>query len=242
MKKLNVKNRQGQKGFTLVELAVVMIIVGLLIGGILKGQELISNAQIASTVTQAKGIDAAVSTFRDSFRAFPGDMTAPTTRLSNCTGPCAGVAGAGDGRLNTAPSAAAAGDVLQFFGQLSAADLVTGVDGSATAEWGEALPSASVGGGYTAGYHGTGTLGINTSPTSGHYLSLRGDPAAMGTAGTALLNGSQAARIDRKMDDGNPVTGSVFGGVAACQSTANTSAYDEASGQANCDVFIRIQG
>ncbi len=47
----------NQSGFTLVELAIVMIIIGLLIGGILKGQELVSNARVTSTVAQIKGID-----------------------------------------------------------------------------------------------------------------------------------------------------------------------------------------
>jgi len=56
MPKINDKRADG---FTLVELAIVMIIIGLLIGGVLKGQELIANAQVTSTVAQIKGIIAA---------------------------------------------------------------------------------------------------------------------------------------------------------------------------------------
>ncbi|MCD8566562.1 MAG: prepilin-type N-terminal cleavage/methylation domain-containing protein [Alphaproteobacteria bacterium] len=66
------KTLTSQKGFTLVELAIVMIIIGLLIGGILKGQELIANAQITNAVTQIKGMDGAVATFRETYNAFPG--------------------------------------------------------------------------------------------------------------------------------------------------------------------------
>jgi prepilin-type N-terminal cleavage/methylation domain-containing protein len=55
----------SQAGFTLVELAIVMIIIGLLIAGVLKGQELIANARVTSTVAQVKAIDAAISTFKD---------------------------------------------------------------------------------------------------------------------------------------------------------------------------------
>ena len=79
-----------QAGFTLVELAVVMIIIGLLIGGVLKGQELIANAQITGTASAIKGIDAATTTFRDTFATMPGDMRTPNTRLPNCAAaPCA---------------------------------------------------------------------------------------------------------------------------------------------------------
>ncbi|MCB9991587.1 MAG: prepilin-type N-terminal cleavage/methylation domain-containing protein [Rhodospirillales bacterium] len=70
-----------QAGFTLVELAVVMIIIGLLIGGVLKGQELIANAQITGTASAVKSIDAATTTFRDTYAALPGISP---TRLPVC--------------------------------------------------------------------------------------------------------------------------------------------------------------
>ena len=62
----------SQAGFTLVELAIVMIIIGLLIAGVLKGQELIGNARVTATVAQIKGIDAATSTFKDTYSDLPG--------------------------------------------------------------------------------------------------------------------------------------------------------------------------
>src|ERR1700740_2066087 len=92
---------QSQAGFTLVELAIVMIIIGLLIGGVLKGQQLITNAQITSTVAQIKAIDAATTSFRDQYAAVPGDMTNPTARVPNCVaGTNCGIAGNGDGRID----------------------------------------------------------------------------------------------------------------------------------------------
>ena len=75
---------KSQAGFTLVELAIVMIIIGLLIGGVLKGQELITNAQITATVAQVKSIDGATTTFKDMYNALPGDMLNPAGRLPNC--------------------------------------------------------------------------------------------------------------------------------------------------------------
>ena len=96
-------HRQEEAGFTLVELAIVMIIIGLLIGGILKGQELIANAQITGTASCVKGIDAATTTFRDTYAAMPGDMTNAGTRLPNCAvAPCTNT-GDGNNRLALAP-------------------------------------------------------------------------------------------------------------------------------------------
>ena len=71
----------SQAGFTLVELAIVMIIIGLLIAGVLKGQELIANARVTSTVAQIKAIDAATSTFKDTYQALPGILRTPNTRF-----------------------------------------------------------------------------------------------------------------------------------------------------------------
>ena len=65
------KNMRAQAGFTLVELAIVMIIIGLLIAGVLKGQALIGNAKVTAQVAQIKSIDAATSTFKDMYAALP---------------------------------------------------------------------------------------------------------------------------------------------------------------------------
>jgi prepilin-type N-terminal cleavage/methylation domain-containing protein len=83
---INMKRLNTQKGFTLVELAIVMTIIGLLIGGILKGQELMQNARITATVSQIKGYSAAMTTFKDMYQAVPGDMLSAGTRLVGCPG------------------------------------------------------------------------------------------------------------------------------------------------------------
>jgi len=73
-----------QKGFTLVELAIVMTIIGLLIGGILKGQELMENARVTATVAQIKSYEAAMTSFKDMYQSVPGDMLNAGTRLQGC--------------------------------------------------------------------------------------------------------------------------------------------------------------
>ena len=80
----HLTDRKQEQGFTLVELAIVMIIIGLLIGGVLKGQQLIENAKVTATISQIKGFQAALNSFRDTYSAMPGDMRNATTRLSGC--------------------------------------------------------------------------------------------------------------------------------------------------------------
>ena len=65
-----------QRGFTLVEIAIVLVIIGLLLGGILKGQELINSARVRNLADTTAGIQAAYYGFIDRFRRGPGDWTA----------------------------------------------------------------------------------------------------------------------------------------------------------------------
>jgi prepilin-type N-terminal cleavage/methylation domain-containing protein len=232
-----LQDRQSEKGFTLVELAVVMIIIGLLIGGILKGQELIANAELAATVSQIKGVDGATSTFRDKYNAFPGDMRNASTRLPATA--CGGAAcndGDGNGRLDSVPlTAPAANEGADFFPHLAAADLIGGisVDGSGT--FGDIYLEAKIDGGYHPGYWTGGALGDGTPPV-GHYLTIMSTTA--GPAGDAMTP-NQAQRIDTKLDDGATGSGSVVGDGAGCDD--GTGAYDEANQAQVCDLVVRFQ-
>ncbi len=235
--------KTSQAGFTLVELAIVMIIIGLLIAGVLKGQELIGNARVTSTVAQIKSIDAATSTFRDEYQALPGDIKNATTRLPNCTADAACNAGAGDGNgiINSKANAAAGTEAEAFFPDLSLANLVSGMNTSlGKAAWNGYFPESKIGSsGFNVGSVAT-TADLTaidaTNAQSGLYLVLTLTPDIAPAAG---ITPNQASRIDQKLDDGVPGTGGVRGGGATCGSTAN---YTTTNQNKDCFLNINIQG
>lgn len=248
-------NLQRQKGFTLVELAIVLTIIGLLIGGILKGQQLIANARVTAQIAQAQAVTAAVTSFSDQYQALPGDMLAATaaTRIPNCVGLCAASAGDGNGVIFSAPgnstwaggtgganagALAVSGEVAGAWAMLANANLVTGVNtnANATATFGSGLPLAKI--------NNFPGLEIATASNDGYiYIAILKTVAAApaDAPGSNAMSAGQAAQIDRKMDDGNPTTGSVIGqGFITNCATAGTG-YIEASVTGNdCALNIRV--
>lgn len=75
-------SRKGQSGFTLVEIAIVLVIIGLLIGGVLKGREMITNAKIKRIENDFAGVSAAIYAYQDRYGVLPGDDPAASTRFS----------------------------------------------------------------------------------------------------------------------------------------------------------------
>src|SRR2546428_2602115 len=75
-----LNKRSAQAGFTLVEIAIVLVIIGLLLGGILKGQEMITQAKIKNIVNDFNGVTVAVTSYQDRYRAIPGDDRNASTR------------------------------------------------------------------------------------------------------------------------------------------------------------------
>src|ERR1700722_12907826 len=161
-----MKRLQRQKGFTLVELAIVLTIVGLLIGGILKGQQLIANARVTAQMAQFHAIEAATTTFQDTYQGLPGDLanagtTGPGYTQTTCTnGLGAGLVGAYTA-VPTAPAACGGATVAaadtKFFEMLASAGLISGVATQAAQAVlllpGDSLPIAKI--------NGTALLSVN---------------------------------------------------------------------------------
>ncbi len=129
-----------KQAFSLVELSIVLVILGLLTGGILAGQSLIRAAEVRSVGTDYNRYVAATQTFRDKYMAIPGDMNNATrfwtrqVNASHCvTNSAAAVStpgtcdGNGDGNVyGWSPNASESGESFQFWRQLALAGLVEG--------------------------------------------------------------------------------------------------------------------
>ncbi len=245
------------RGFTLVELAIVMIIIGLLLGGVLKGQQLIDNARVTSVIADVKSFTAAYYSFHDTYGAIPGDMRNADTRLQGCAAGNANncVAGNGNaiiGRMIGGVSGVAIGEDVsgdmentQFWKHIALADLISGVDPTAPTNaadsnfaFGSSHPDAAFGGGWSMVYaNDTG------DDTYGHTLRLHRNPTGNiqnGSTGVQVLNPHQAAQIDRKLDDGRSNAGSVQGEYqgSGCDPTGD---YDESTTAKNCWMLFTIE-
>jgi prepilin-type N-terminal cleavage/methylation domain-containing protein len=229
-----------QKGFTLIEIAIVLVIIGLLLGGVLKGQELINTARVRALNNTVDGITAAWFSFQDRYRAFPGDYTQATVNLPDP----AGVIVDGDGNGLVGSTVAEAAERPNVWIHLAAAGYITGnFDGAAVAdtEYGcpvTTCPDNGFGAGMNLAY-GAQIRGGGATPVPTHELITgRGIPVEV------------IAELDRKVDDGEPETGAMqlgLGGVGwiAAQSTdcqrvvGGTSVYELLDPSANCAAVFR---
>lgn len=257
------QRKTEQSGFTLVELAIVMLIIGLLLAGAMKWQEFINNGKITSTITHINNFKDATETFQDTYNALPGDMSTAQTRLRNCDGTAATEcynAGTNPGDtmadLNVGP-ADGLGDAIaltteervQFWRHLLAAELITGVKASGNLQWGEMMPASPWGGGWRVGDEVDGTTvraGEGTeSADGGVYLELANNPVAAATAANAgelPLTQIRASVIDRKIDDGISTSGIVLGyGPGSCFDVGGpASGYDEPADTLDCGIYVLI--
>ena len=203
-------SKRNQYGFTLVEISIVMIIIGLLIGGTFGGMKLIENMQVNKTVQDLKAIESAALTFKDTYGRLPGDIVNPAARLPNCTvAPCS-TGGNGNRLLDEATLWSAAmvanSERFTFWHHLQAADLLSvGVNNTTIMDFGEGQPSAPIEGGFRIS-HLSGSFGPCPTIVKGGIILIASDSfAAVGTTNTIMC--SQLYSLDKKMDDGRPFTG-----------------------------------
>ncbi|HTT08330.1 MAG TPA: prepilin-type N-terminal cleavage/methylation domain-containing protein [Gammaproteobacteria bacterium] len=192
-----------QRGFTLVEIAIVLVIIGLLLGGILKGQELITSARVRNIADQNSGVQAAYYGFIDRYRQVPGDMTGSgansvcnvvSANAAGCSGGTTTIAGDANGQLK--PNDWGEGSAL--WAHLSAANFIQG---------------AYVGGATDA----TSYSQDNVAPKNafnGYIMLTQSADYVGGTPTTRLLMvvghlipANVMSELDRKIDDGLPLTG-----------------------------------
>jgi len=176
---------RNQKGFTLVELAIVLVIIGLILGAVMKGQELIQNAKYKRLVNDLRGLTAAAYTYYDRYRAMPGDDPKAGDRWS-ATYPNI-LNGNGNGLIDGAANSTNNTDEsVQAWRHLRASGIIAGDPNEATLT----RPSNPYGGryGFSNRNFGTGTY---------NFVFVDNVPADIGR------------RLDEEFDDGIWNTGSI---------------------------------
>lgn len=225
-----VKRTKSEYAFSLVELSIVLVVLGLLVGGVLAGQSLIRAAQLRSVSDDFSRYQAATNTFRDKYFALPGDMTNATAFWGISTA-CSGASatgtcnGNGNGNVDEYPP-----EVYRFWQQLALAGLIEGSYTSAASSIaiaGTNVPKSRLGTAYyslpydgsESGYwyrFGTPATNPNYSAEAGqHFISLgvagidlSGVSSPQGTGG--VLKVEESWNIDTKLDDGLPRSGKVM--------------------------------
>ena len=178
------------RGFTLVEIAIVLVIIGLLLGGILKGQEMITQAKIKNLIADFSGVSAAYHGYQDRYRAIPGDDPGAAARWAVAP---AAVSGNGNGIVggtyNLSPCVLAT-ESCSFWDHLRRAGFVAGT--------GPLQPFNAV-----TGFIGvqTGNGAVAPAAALGGFVSL--------LLCSANLPDKMAIAVDTQMDDADARTGTV---------------------------------
>ena len=190
---------KNQKGFTLIEIAIVLVIIGLLLGGVLKGQELINTARVRALNNSVDGITAAWFGFQDRYRSLPGDYLQATAILSL---PGVSVGGDGNGKVGFDGVDEEPLERGALWVHLGAAGYITGSYTSATASIGPAK------------YDSSSTLSPDNGFGVGMVIDFSQEAFSSTTSTHELLTGQGIpgevlAELDRKVDDGKPDSGSM---------------------------------
>ncbi|HEX5538584.1 MAG TPA: prepilin-type N-terminal cleavage/methylation domain-containing protein [Methylophilaceae bacterium] len=220
-------SRKKQSGFTLIEIAIVLVIIGLLLGGVLKGQELITSARVRNLISIQDGYKAAFYGFQDRYRALPGDYSQGSQVIAGVT-----KNGNGDGFIT---DSANCGGIANCVAKED--DLV----------WDQLSHSGFITGSYTYGATGVGQIPNNpySSP-----MELIWDDVFQGSTAPrhnlktgAGIPSDILAEVDRKIDDGRADQGSFryssFGNAATtgCFDT-DTGLWATQSPISNCGAAV----
>ena len=222
-----------RSGFTLVELSIVLVIVGLIVGGIFLGRDLVNSTEVRTSIRQVEQFNTAANAFRIKYGYYPGDMPVVTTSalgFFTFTGVNAGTSQYGDGN-GFVDGAGCNRESLVFWRHLTDANMIDGsyrVTGNSAlqtsngqvtnvTDTGQSMPAMKLAGNFAIaessslsnglGYRNYIQVNALTTINSGGSCSQ-----------TYIIIPANASNIDSKLDDGRPTYGLVRGGGGSCVS------------------------
>jgi len=216
------KTAPGAPGFTLIELALVLVVIGLILGGVMKGQALIDTARVRSMMTDVNGIRSAWYSFQERYRSLPGDFPHAAVQIDS-----AAVPGNGNGKIDDGQERASVWQQLALAGFISGS-----FDGV----------QASTG---TANDVDCAVETCPRNPYNGYYKISFG-AQALDASGPAneFFTGDQIpveilAQIDNRLDDGKARSGRFRVHKAYASSCTTDGNWDVAAGHVNCAGVLR---
>lgn len=226
-----MKKQNKQAGFSLIELAVVLVIMGLLIGGILKGRELVDSARLKRIISQLNEYRLATTAFVDKYDSLPGDFNQATQLIHS------GLRNGNGNGIVEGAGLASDSEALSFWSHLAAAELIGSPglrEDQNRGEFGKGAPSTSIGGGFT--------VENNPRGLSGLWFILGKKNGDHGDG--ALLTPTQAMSLDKKIDNGYPTSGKVraFDGsdVAPHACVTERGEYNVQREEPACVLFFQL--
>lgn len=196
-------NLKTQNGFTLIELSIVIVIIGLIVAGVVGGQALVKQAKLRSVILDINMFSVGVNTFYLEYNSLPGDMNNAGDYWSGA------YEGNGNNRIDLGPNNGHNSNLEEraVWEHLELAGLITFEDDNSDGTYDTPYPDGNY---------------VNRYSTTQNTLNFSGPgPISAGAYWQGILSSQQAYYIDSKMDDGMPATGEVLSTIGHYRITAD---------------------
>jgi len=201
--------KRNQSGFTLIEIAIVLVIIGLLLGGVLKGQELINSAKVKNLASDFKNIALFIYSYQDKYHALPGDDALATSHVTSAVTATGSI---GDGKIDGKwDSTTSTNESFLFWQHVRLSGIAAGVTDITDTV------------GYPPRNTTGGRMGVTNSVTDLPINNLKGAYIICSTG----IVGKFAKQLDVALDDGNPATGTVMAAIPSSSVVAAEPSPDD---------------